>query len=227
MVFTYCNLKRYYYKHENIKILILDFDNFMNFPPFYNHLQDYIKKNQIYDLKYLDFWINYHRLDNIIYSRNKLEEKLRPYKNENLLFDQNHDSAHISKLREIKPNFNVLEKRLEDKIKRIKEKINQMHDKYYGTNESDYNNDKNNICDKKIIDSLQEFKIDFPIDIQEKVEECILLNTDHDNINDIFEESYNFICYHLSNIHSDIIIKDKEFLERILYIMNYFEINDD
>ena len=52
-------------------------------------------------------------------------------------------------------------------------------------------------------------------------------NINIEDIKEIYEESYNFVCHHLSNIHNDVTIKDKEVLERILYMMNFFEVNEE
>jgi len=210
LVFTYCNYRRYHQRLENINILILDFDNFMNFLPFYNHLQDNIIKNNENDLRYLDFWVNYHNLDNKIYAKKKLAEQLELVKSSNLPSDF-----------DVSGNTNIL-KNLDNEIN---EKIYNIHKRYYGGYNTNANIDSNLTSFNS--NSQIEFKIDFPIDMQEKVEDCIIKNIDVVDIKEIFEESYNFVCHHLSNIHSDITIKDKEILERILYLMNFFEVNEE
>jgi hypothetical protein len=223
LVFTFCNYKRYYQRIEHIRILISDFDNFMNFPPFYNYLYNYIKKNQDYDIKFLDFWINYHILDNKIYEKNKLEEKMQYSNNSKSNKTWCEDSNYENEMKKSRVNQTNSKKNIQihELEKKIKEKINNMFEKYY----DNYENDYNNYNEGNIIDPLNEFKIDFPIDMQEKVEEYVVKNLEIKEIKDIFEESYNFVCYHLSNIHYDIINKENDYLHKILFVTNYFEMD--
>ena len=102
-----------------------------------------------------------------------------------------------------------------------------MHKKYYGFFSNANNNSGVSSSNNNNKTNEADFKIDFPIDMQEKVEECIKSNVDLVDIKEIFEESYNFVCYQLSNTHYDITVKDREILERILYMMNFFEVTEE
>jgi len=104
--------------------------------------------------------------------------------------------------------------------KEIKEKILFMHKKYF--NCSGYNSSRISVKSAK-----SEFKIEFPVDMQDKVEEIITNYDNETGVDAIFEESYNYVCHYLSNIHSDLIIKDREMLIRMLYVINFFDLNED
>lgn len=104
--------------------------------------------------------------------------------------------------------------------KDIKEKVLKMYYKFFGYSR---------ITNSYITDhsSKSQDKIEFPIDMQEKVDEYISQYYDEFEVEVIFEETYNFVCHHLSNIHAELILKDQDKLIDMLLVINFFDINDD
>lgn len=191
IVFTYLNITRKKMRLTNINLLIVNFNNFIAFPPFYKYFQDYLTNNYENEIKYLDFWINYNILDNKIYRKKKMIE-----------------------------NREINHEMIGEINKEIHEKILEMYKKYYGF--SHYNT---SIISEKT--SRSEYRIEFPIDMQEKVEEIINKLNDQTNPEELFEESFNFVYHHLSNIYSDLVIKDRRKLENILFLVKFFELEED
>lgn len=189
MVFFIANYTRKNIKIVDFKLLIENFNNFMNFPPFHKHFQDFIFYNNEGDMKYLDFWIDYKILDNKIFRKNLILHSTE--NNEEIILKVNRE---------------------------IKKKVTEIYKKYFGSIIS---------FNKSDLSLKSEFKIDFPIDMQEKVEEILANYQNNFVLEEIYEESYNFVCHHLSNIHSELIVKDKDVLEKMLYVINFFELEEE
>lgn len=250
MIFTFLYYKRKKIRSEKFLIVINDFNNFINFPPFFKYIQEQLEKSHENALKYLDFWISFNILDSKVFRRKKLLDNIGKESNnisdaiklqmnlnnnhinnlkENLLVssknpnisNNNNNNNNLITMNNSNRNINHSENQIVSKLdKEIKGKILLMYKKYF--NSSGYNS-----CSFSEMSTKSQFKIEFPVDMQEKVEEIIANYDQETNVEEIFEESYNFVCHYLSNFHADLIIKDREKLISMLYVINFFDLNED
>jgi len=228
VVFWYLNSKRNKIGLKKFMNSIYDFDKFINFPAFFKYFQEYLINHHENSLKYLDFWISFNILMNKILKKKELlnefikfKKNNNPFqrKNSNEISDNNNNNPNGSNDTHINIDSNM-KKELDKLNKDLKNKILEMYSKYFGYSRVS----SSNITD---LSSKSQYKIEFPIDMQEKVEDYISKYSDDFKAEEIFEETYNFVYHHLSNIHDDLILKDQDKLFEMLFVINIFEINDD
>jgi hypothetical protein len=224
LVFTYLFYERKKIRTEKFIIVINDFNRFINFPPFFKYFQDHLEKYHENSLKLLDFWISFNILQNKIYQRETIIKSYYDNVNSGKIGNMNNSNLAASKnnITNFNDNYNTFDKskkRNTDKLdKDIKDKVFQIYNKYFNSSRFSSNFTETS--------SSSQFKIEFPIDMQEKVEEIIGKYNHQTEPSEIFEESFNFVCHHLSNIHGDLIIKEREKLISMLYVINFFDLDD-